>query len=91
VKLPLTPVRQAAASNEIQAQAPAISRQADQPGSAAASTSSSPSGGESGPPDITKLKGWEIEFLSAKVFSYVKRKLEIEGERNGRFNFNPWL
>ncbi len=41
--------------------------------------------------DVTDFEAWEIEYLSAKVFSYVKRKLEIESERHGRSGFNSWM
>ncbi len=39
----------------------------------------------------TRFEPWEIEFLAAKVFSYVKRKLEVDRERHGRSMSNPWL
>lgn len=41
--------------------------------------------------DVTDFKGWEIEFLASRVFTYLQRKLDIERERHGRAGFNPWL
>ena len=41
--------------------------------------------------DVTDFEAWEIEFLSAKVYSYIKRKLDVEMERHGRLRSNPWI
>ena len=41
--------------------------------------------------DVTDFKGWEIEFLASRVFTYLQRRLDIERERHGRAGFNPWL
>ena len=41
--------------------------------------------------DVTDFKGWEIEFLASKVYTYLQRRLDIERERHGRPGFNPWL
>ena len=47
-------------------------------------------GSPNGKIDVTSFEAWEIEFLSAKVYSYVKRKLETEMERHGRTSSSLW-
>jgi len=39
---------------------------------------------------VEQLKPWEIEFLSAKAYSYLRNKLVIEEERFGRPSFEGW-
>ena len=42
------------------------------------------------PDQVREFQGWEIEFLSSRVFAYLKDKLVVERERHGRPGFTSW-